>query len=207
MAFCQRICTLASQRCGAVVSRPVGDGRVSANLGAVQMPLCGLAGPSRADWHGTKLCSIHAGAPGSLKHFIASMIWNPINLKETVFQRFFNGFSREIKFPFSSRLPQSEPRSVHACKGLGDLGRLAITPNQLEFGSTLVAPSAQFQGARGGRSPARRHALVGASEALSCDRKSPHLERSKGCPAGSRRYSRGRERPNRRAVNHRRNPA
>jgi hypothetical protein len=54
---------------------------------------------------------------------------------------------------------------VRACKGLGDLGRLAITPNQLESGFTFAAPSAQFQGARVASSPAHRHALLGASEA------------------------------------------
>ena len=54
---------------------------------------------------------------------------------------------------------------MHACKGLGDLGRLAITLNQLESGLTFAAPSAQFQGAKVGSSPAHRHALVGASEA------------------------------------------
>jgi hypothetical protein len=35
-------------------------------------------------------------------------------------------------------------------------------------------------------------------KALSRGRESPHLERSKGCPAGSRRYSRERERQDRR---------
>jgi hypothetical protein len=84
---------------------------VSANLGGCpNAPLraCGLISCGLA-WDHSLLDPCRY--PGSFQHFVESMIWNPINLKETVFQRFFNGFSREIKFPFSGRLPDANRES------------------------------------------------------------------------------------------------